>query len=477
MVSAIVGLIASLGAGTSVGIATSLPPVQNWLVYGAYNINPNRLPDPTDAITLRHRGLIKKDDFTDIMRKNGFSEEQANRLWQASYNLLSAELVTTLFRRGFIKEDTYYAYMARLGWSKKRAQEFELATRFYPTASDIIRFAVREVYTPEVRKKYGLDEDMPPIFIKEAAKIGLDEEQARNYWAAKWVLPSVEMGFEMLHRGVIGEDDLMVLLRVHDIMPYWRDKLKAISYRPYTRVDVRRMYQFGVLDREDVKRAYLDIGYDEEKAERMTEFTIAWAEPEHRRLSRTMIEKAYIAGEISREMALELLKRLGYDEPNAELILRLKELSEEEEELEDKIDTIVANFKSGTITQEEAIERLDALNLKASYRDKIVAKSLRAKEKAQRLPSKADLEAWYKLGLINAQLFTEYMEKLGYLGRDIELYLKELQLEAALKPEELVEYGARLARMREQHAALRELRREVEQLVRELTELVAEVGT
>jgi len=138
-------------------------------------------------------------------------------------------------------------------------------------------------------------------------------------------------------------------------MPYWRDKLIQIAYTPYTRVDVRRMYQVGVLSKDDVYRAYRDLGYDEEKARNMTEFTVKYVEEEPRKLTRTMIEKAYITGEIDRETALALLQEIGYDKENADLILRLKEMDEEEKEIEDKIDTIVANFRNGTITQDEAI--------------------------------------------------------------------------------------------------------------------------
>ena len=34
----------------------------------------------------------------------------------------------------------------------------------------------------------------------------------------------------MLHRGLINEGDLDLLLRSLDVMPYWRDRLKGIAY-------------------------------------------------------------------------------------------------------------------------------------------------------------------------------------------------------------------------------------------------------
>ena len=83
-------------------------------------------------------------------------------------------------------------------------------------------------------------------------KAGLPEEQARNYWAAHWELPSAQMGYAMFQRRIIDHETLVMLLKSLDIMPFWRDKLIEMSYNPLTRVDVRRMYGLGVLSEEEV---------------------------------------------------------------------------------------------------------------------------------------------------------------------------------------------------------------------------------
>jgi hypothetical protein len=319
--------------------------------------------------------------------------------------------------------------MGKLGYSSDIATEIEETTRYFGSAADIIRFAVREVYTPEVVEKFELMADLPPKFLEEAAKLGIDEETAKSFWASHWILPSLGLGYEMLHRGAIEESDLDLLMKTQDIMPFWRKPLKEISYTPYTRVDVRRMYQAGTLDRDAVLRSYLDIGYDTEKAEKMTQFTVAWSEPDARALTRTMIEKAYNYGELSREEAIDRLVIMGYDEANADLIISLLEMKEAHEVQEDIIDAIVALFKNGVITQEQAIAQLDLLDLKASYRTKIIAKSLTARDGAQKLPTKADVVAWYKLELIDEDGFRDYLNRLGFRAEDIERYLHEVWLE------------------------------------------------
>ena len=134
--------------------------------------------------------------------------------------------------------------------------------------------SVREAFTPEIAGRFGQYEDLPREYVKWVGKKGLSAEWAERYWAAHWSLPSPQQGFEMLHRGIITPDELRLLLRALDIMPFWRDKLIQISYNPLTRVDIRRMYNLDVLSEQDVYKCYLDIGYNDLNAKRLTEFTI-----------------------------------------------------------------------------------------------------------------------------------------------------------------------------------------------------------
>ncbi|MCP4231956.1 MAG: hypothetical protein GY771_17645, partial [bacterium] len=143
-----------------------------------------------------------------------------------------------------------------------------------PPVNDLITMAVREAFTPEIASRFGQYEGLPKEYVDAAAKKGVSQEWAERYWAAHWTLPSVQQGFSMLHRGIINQSDLSLLLRALDIMPFWRDKLIALSFRPLTRVDTRRMHILGTLDEAGVKRAYLDQGYNDRNAALMTDFTV-----------------------------------------------------------------------------------------------------------------------------------------------------------------------------------------------------------
>ncbi|GAH24689.1 unnamed protein product, partial [marine sediment metagenome] len=79
----------------------------------------------------------------------------------------------------------------------------------------------------------------------------------------------------------------------------------------YTRVDVRRMYKTGTLDRAAVKTSYLDLGYDEEKAENMTKFAIAEGVSAEKELTKADILDGYKRTLFNEAEAFTMLLDLG----------------------------------------------------------------------------------------------------------------------------------------------------------------------
>ena len=216
-----------------------------------------------------------------------------------------------------------------------------------PPIADLITMAVREAFSPAIAARFGQYEDYPPDFGNWAQRKGLTEEWSKAYWAAHWSLPSAQQGFEMLHRGVIGESDLNMLLRALDVMPFWRDKLIQIAYRPLTRVDVRRMYKEGVLNTAEVYKAYLDQGYSEKNAERMTEFTVKQTLSAQAKFTSTDIIKAFTQRMITRGEATGLLSDIGIRSENIGQIVNYAEYKREWDFTNDRISGIRNLYKKG----------------------------------------------------------------------------------------------------------------------------------
>lgn len=244
--------------------------------------------------------------------------------------LLQPVDIREAWNRGFIDEGVVDDHLSRAGYSGPALEALKALRMRLPSPADLVRFGVREVYTPEVAERFGQFEDFPPQFATEMALQGYDEQTALNYWAAHWDLPSVTQGFEMLHRGVIDLPTLELLLRAQDVMPFWRDKLVDIAYTLPSRVDLRRMLKADIITERDVLEGYTKRGYDDFWAQALTDFAVAWATPDDeseldtfRELTASQIRLAYRRHVVDREEALERLVEADYTEVAADFLLAL----------------------------------------------------------------------------------------------------------------------------------------------------------
>jgi hypothetical protein len=289
-----------------------------------------------------------RDNIENVIKNLELKLDQESPGWRAK--LAEAGLIkspiepVTLtgigFASGFI-----LGFLGAPFYSAGRTFAWNLMPINQPGASDLVRMELREVFKPKERAEQLIP---PPTedFKKYMRNLGYNDFWADSYWAAHWDLPSITQGYEMFHRLrpgrvpdhlVFTRADLEALMRRQDILPAYIPKLIEIAYTPFTRVDVRRMYAFGILSRDEVKQAYLDLGYDEYRADKLTEFTVLHEAKEEKRLkelSLTDMERAVAAGAITPGQFEAWLREMGYSERAIKIELKLEALEREKKKKE-----------------------------------------------------------------------------------------------------------------------------------------------
>jgi hypothetical protein len=338
------------------------------------------LISPPDALALMQRKALNTIQFKEILAKQGYTDQDIISLGALALKTFDENTIRALFLRGIITDETHKGLLSELGYNDATIHLVSQLYEVLPNVSDLVRFAVREVYSPDITAKYGQFEDFPQRFAQEAAKQGLSNEQAKNYWAAHWELPSINMGYDMLHRGIISQDELATLLRTLDVMPFWRDKLIKLSYSPLTRVDIRRLYKEGILTETQVKQSYKEIGYDEQKANWLTQFTIKGGvitsedgQDKIKDLSQTALIAAYKRGHLTRSQTKQDLINLGYDANEAEILLGIADYDEHQRLHPDRslqhneklLSYTIRAYQKSNISQSDALEFLQEAGLTA----------------------------------------------------------------------------------------------------------------
>jgi hypothetical protein len=270
--------------------------------------------------------------FAQDAERIGIQPADAGKYWAAHWQLPSYEQGAEMLFRNEITPAQFTRLLKALDYAPTWRTPLENIARRIPPISDMIRFAVREVYNPALRKSLGLDDGYPAAFTPEAALHGMDAERAKQYWAAHWKLPSAVQGYHMLWRDEITPAQLDELLQALDYAPKWRPRLANIAHLVPSRVDLRRMLKAGVLDRAQVKKGYQRLGYTLADAETLTVFAeheaakgeggASFAEKAKTRLY-TVLHNEYLDGSVDQARARELMVELGVPAAEQTIVLGL----------------------------------------------------------------------------------------------------------------------------------------------------------
>ena len=444
-----IGLGSIMAGASGASLITGLiPPLGRDVSYIMNTRVPNMRYDISTAIQLKWRHIIKDKEFYDTMKAQGIDDWRADNIYELGASLLDGMQLISLERRGKIDPEAAIESAERVGLRRGTYAALKDITEMIPSASDIISFAVREVYSPEIAEAFGQFEGLDEVVSKAAddiKAIGMTKETFGKYWASHWMLPSVGQGFEMVHRDVIpavstpaeplGLDRLMTAL---DIMPAWRDKLTAISYSPFTRVDVRRMHKLGILSDDDLVRAYMDLGFDETKAEAMRDFTIVYnfsppveelTEEDTERAKQKDLTKAdilngYRDGLLNETEAKEVLWLIGYSKEETTFYLSREDFRKDTEDVDNQLKYYHDAYVYGVMSYNDVTDKLGTLNLPSSRVERLFQVWDIEKLAKSRKPTKSELTAFLKKKVIDEPVFVDEMKGLGYPQKYIDWYLQ-----------------------------------------------------
>ena len=372
---------------------------------------------------------------------------------------LDPQTIITAWRRDPKTFEPFFEDLKEQGWSEPRINALKFSTLFLPNADEQTFWLAREVYEPAMREKYGLDAELPVYADTDFAKIGVTPEQMTNKWRAHWQHASWIQVVEMLHRGLLDEEEVKQWFRLVEIPPFWRQLLIDTAYTWPTRVDVRRWWDMRTIDEARLRELYSGMGYrgknlddyvlwtkvyvafpdlmarwskgwisiDEvrselvglgmpgERVEEMIQTKIKAAEPERidkeRDVTKTDIIKGVKKGVITRDEGIELLVDMGYDEDEADYILAINIPPDEEDVVVKQRELtktdIIRGLQAEVIDEDQARDRLlelryspvDANFLLAIFRALITPPT----EPRLREASKADIILAVKKGLITPE--------------------------------------------------------------------------
>ena len=175
-----IGIMAmAAGIAGAMGIINSMlftyPPYAVGRARQTFLTNPNMLPPIADLMSMRFKGEIGGGEYVTYAKEIGFDGSISEPMYEAAKRLLDARDYVAIWRRGHIEEALLDKKLRHLRMGEDDIVFIKKASEYFPAPPDLVRFAVREVYTTATRERFGMDEDRPDEYMEEAAKAGLPE--------------------------------------------------------------------------------------------------------------------------------------------------------------------------------------------------------------------------------------------------------------------------------------------------------------
>lgn len=392
-------------------ILSGSEPYANEFSNLAYGEHPTKLLDPASYVSYLLRSPSDHKWTMEQLGKLGLNDTQVSALVSASLSILPPQQIIMAMLRGIIDKKSADRLLSAQGYDSENKEIIQELAYLIPPISDIIGMMVHDVFSPADRARYQLDIGYPEQLTELAAKQGLSEYWAKNYWAGHWQYPGANQVFEMYHRrnsepelAGFSKEDVDDFLRLADYSPVWRPRLRAISFTPLGRIDIRRIYKAGGKDIAWLKRHYEADGYSESDVSDLIEWTVNTQLPEDETdLSKlndkleTTVHNRYIAGAIDATEARNILSYLGKSAsyidkalPALDLIRQIGSTRNEIEDLSTKIRnaTIAAKTRgnlsttqaknllvSTGMTEQEALLNLHYADLQYSIKLKETAQN------------------------------------------------------------------------------------------------------
>lgn len=348
-------------------------------------------------------------------------------------------LITDAFRKE-LPIGTLRPELVKRGFSDEDINVIMTVAKPIPAPGDLISMAVREAWDDGVAARYGYDADFPAPFAEWMHKQGYDPEWAKMWWRAHWEVPGPTLAREMLHRTDMTEADYATLLKIADYPVTWRRWMTEVAYEPYTRVDIRRMFQVGVLKTyAELVHAYNDIGYDNEKAAKLADFTVLEYGETEREATKVEVLSAYGIGRLSQAETRGYLAEMGYPAWVIDTYIARVDLGRSNGIAASQISHSQTMYVNGQMSKTDVYTALNKIPLASAEIDRYLEEWEIVRTAKIARPSRTDLRKFFVQNEVDEAVFRQELRGYQLSERYIDWYVADAKRDLVKAAQDIAE--------------------------------------
>lgn len=374
-----------------------------------------------DTVNAYHRGVISKETAMLELRTLGYSEERADAMIRIAERLPSLTDLIVWRQRNLIDDNLLKMMAGALGFHSDTATLAYYAAFSPPALNDLIEATDRTALLESNIYPSLIRAQVPERILSGAAELGISHEAAQFAWQNHFAILPPPVAVLAYFRNFINLDQVRALLRagglpddIHQTyIDLQRPRLPARSLPAYVRA--------GVISDGLAHDLLLEEGYRPEDVERLIEYSKrtegaddkASADALHGLTVATVLG-LFDEGALERSRAETLLQHAGIGTDAAKLTLDLREIKARRDESRAQRDLIVKAAKTGSLTEDEATNELNRLELSTTEVTRAMLDIARAFEASDKTPSESQLTKLHKASIITDSEYLSMLQRIGY---------------------------------------------------------------
>lgn len=350
-------------------VTTMLQPYLNQAQYDVFAKTPNVQPPPPDLADWVVRGIMPESEAADIAAYSGENASHFHSRVLDTGEPPGLQFVLEAWRRGFIGWDDTAPDVP----SVQRAIK---TSRMYDYWADVIKESQYIPLSPADAVNAWVRQQIPEQqALQELNYNGINAERARILYNTTGRPPAPGQLAEFVRRALIpmhgtGPDALTFEQGIleGDLKDKWEHIFENLVLNIPGIFELRFMATGGGLDHQTFSKYMNMQGIPPDLQAAMLQAVSGTKLQGTKQLAQSIVEKLYTSAVISQQQAVTMLGDLGYSEQEADWILQVQQLSEEQKALTSAIDNVRGKYLAHHITRDQTSQILTTLGVDDAQR-------------------------------------------------------------------------------------------------------------
>lgn len=412
-------------------------------------------PDLTTILELLRRDFISINDAELYMNKNGIFPDVQNILLKLASTPLSPADLADMVVRGIKTESEAAPIAVESGVDHNDFHDLTLLTGEPPGLMQLLEgyrrgFIDKATLEHGIRQSRYRNEWLPlleklrysPMSVADAVNASVQNHMSLSeasaiadqnglepgafqtlYETAGEPLSRTEME-ELYNRGLVTEDDVKQALRESRVKNKYIDLAFQLHQRIVPAQTLSRALRYGAITHAEAVRKAMDYGYSAKDAELIVNSGSMEKLQPYRNRVVSAVETAYENNTIPHADAVSLISDMGYDQSEAEFILKAAEFRRSEKIVSQVATNVRSRYVGHAITRQQASNDLDAIGIPSQQRDYMLGLWDIEYQAHVRHLTEAQVVKAVKLKLIAMDDGLSRLEAMGYDAVDAELLIQ-----------------------------------------------------